>query len=235
MRCAPPQSPGVSPLDMLLGPRWPAEGHTKEVDSSSPASFSSPLYRLTTPAAREEQGTSLYLRSNIAPHAPRAGSAKEATSGVFAGPAWPDFASPAAASLGAIPARPPVAARAAGEAAPAGLDGSGNSMDLNVPKLGPAATSPGLRRTAPSSAEGHRHALGVVAAREVRAWCWSFFCWLPLSHGLAQVCLHQGGTFRCAATRATSALTGFLTCACRALLVRLGDGSKDSLMSLSCP
>ena len=105
-----------------------------KVDSSSLASFTSPLYRLTTPAAREEQGTSLYLRYNIPPHAPRAGSAKEATSGVFAGPAWPDFASPAAASLGGIPARPPAAARAAGEAA--GLDGSGNSMDLNVPKLG---------------------------------------------------------------------------------------------------
>ena len=58
-------------------------------------------------------------------------SAKEATSGVFAGLAWPDFASPAAASLGAIPARPPVAARAAGEAA--GLNGNENSIDLNVP------------------------------------------------------------------------------------------------------
>ena len=124
MRSAPPQSPGVSPLDMLLRPRWPAEGHMNKVDSSSLASFTSPLYRLTTPAAREEQGTSLYLRYNIPPHAPRAGSAKEATSGVFAGPAWPDFASPAVASLGAIPARPPAAARAAGEAA--GLDGSEN-------------------------------------------------------------------------------------------------------------
>ena len=105
MRLASPQSPGVSPLDMLLGPRWPAEGHMNKVDSSSLASFTSPLYRLTTPAAREEQGTSLYLRYNIPPHAPRAGSAKEATSGVFAGPAWPDFASPAVASLGVIPPR----------------------------------------------------------------------------------------------------------------------------------
>ena len=69
---------------------------------------------------------------------PGRGSAKEATSGVFAGPAWPDFASPAAASLGAIPARPPVAARAAGEAA--GLDGSEDSMDLNVPDRDSAAT-----------------------------------------------------------------------------------------------
>ena len=110
-----------------------------KVDSSSLASFTSPLYRLTTPAPREEQGTSLYLRYNIPPHAPRAGSAKEATSGVFAGPAWPDFASPAVASLGAIPARPPAAARAAGEAA--GLDGSENSMDLNVPKPDSNATS----------------------------------------------------------------------------------------------
>ena len=108
MRFASPQSPGVSPLNMLLRPRWPAEGHMNKVDSSSLASFTSPLYRLTTPAAREEQGTSLYLRYNIPPHAPRAGSAKEATSGVFAGPAWPDFASPAVASLEAIPPRPPV-------------------------------------------------------------------------------------------------------------------------------
>ena len=82
MRFARPQSPGVSPLDMLLGPRRPAEGHMNKVDSSSLASFTRPLYRLTTPAAREEQGTSLYLRYNIPPHAPRAGSAKEATSGI---------------------------------------------------------------------------------------------------------------------------------------------------------
>ena len=67
---------------------------------------------------------------NIPPHAPRAGSAKEATSGVFAGPAWPDFASPAVASLGAIPSRPPVAARAAGEAA--GLDGSEKSIGFKT-------------------------------------------------------------------------------------------------------
>ena len=92
-----------------------------------------------------------------------------------------------------------------------------------------------MRATAPSSAEGQRHALGVVAARGVRTWCWSFFCWLTLSHGLAQVCLHQGGTFRCAATPCTSALTGMLTRACCALLVRLGDHSKHSSMSLSHP
>ena len=77
---------------------------------------------------------------------PGRGSAKEATSGVFAGSAWPDFASPAVASLGAIPTRPPVAARAAGEAA--GLDGSEDCMDLNVPDLGTAATSQQLRRSA---------------------------------------------------------------------------------------
>ena len=112
-----------------------------KVDSSSLASFTSPLYRLTTPAAREEQGTSLYLRYNIPPHAPRAGSAKEATSGVFAGPAWPDFASPAVASLGAIPARPPVAARAAGEAA--GLDGSENGIGF---KRSPGGNLPEVPR-----------------------------------------------------------------------------------------
>ena len=111
MRCAPPQSPGVSPLDKLLGPRWPAEGHTKEVDSSSPASFSSPLYRLTTPATREEQGTSLYLRSNIAPHAPRAGSAKEATSGVSSRPASPG---PGYSGPASLTPSPPGLALAAG-------------------------------------------------------------------------------------------------------------------------
>ena len=73
------------------------------------------------------------------PCARHAGSAKKATSGVFAGPAWPDFASPAVSSLDAIPARPPVAARAAGEAA--GLDESENGMDLNVPNPDSAATS----------------------------------------------------------------------------------------------
>ena len=56
-----------------------------------------------------------------------------------AGPSWPDFASPAVASLGAIPPRPPVAARAAGEAA--GLDGSENRMDFNLPVPDSAATS----------------------------------------------------------------------------------------------
>ena len=94
-----------------------------------------------------------------------------------------------------------------------------------------------MRATAPSSAEGQRHALGVVAARGVRAWCWSFFCWLPPSHGLAQVCLHQGGTFRCAATRARA-----LSRECSRAPVGhclagwgMGYGSKDSLMSLSYP
>ena len=111
-----------------------------KVESSSLASSTSPLYRLTTPAAREEQGTSLYLRYNIPPHAPRAGSAKEATSGVFAGPAWPDFASPAVASLGAIPPRPPVAARAAGEAA--GLDGSENSIGFKRSRAGLGCNKP---------------------------------------------------------------------------------------------
>ena len=113
-----------------------------KVDSSSLASFTSPLYRLTTPAAREEQGTSLYLRYNIPPHghAPRVGSAKEATSGVFAGPAWPDFASPAVASLGAIPPRPPVAARTAGEAA--GLDESENSIGFKPSRAGLGCNKP---------------------------------------------------------------------------------------------
>ena len=86
---------------------WPrqAEGRTIEVESSSLAPRASPRDRVTTPAGREEPGTSLYPSHNDPPDAPRprqCGSAKEATSGVFAGPAWPDFASPAVASLGAI-------------------------------------------------------------------------------------------------------------------------------------
>ena len=94
---------------------WPrqAEGRTIEVESSSLAPRTSPRDRVTTPAGREEPGTSLYPSYNDPPDAPRPRQcSKEATSGVFAGPSWPDFASPAAASLGAIPARPPVAARA---------------------------------------------------------------------------------------------------------------------------
>ena len=54
-----------------------------------------------------------------------------------------------------------------------------------------------------------------------------------------EACLQQGGTscgtFRCAATACTSALTGILTRACRPLLVRLWDHSKDSCMSLFHP
>ena len=70
----PPSVTGCITADgWLLRLCWPAEGHTNKVDSSSLASFTSPLYRLTTPAPREEQGTSLYLRYNIPPDAPRAG------------------------------------------------------------------------------------------------------------------------------------------------------------------
>ena len=87
-------------------------------------------------------------------------TAKEATSrprsGVFAGPAWPDFASPAVASLGAIPPRPPVAARAAGEAA--GRDGSGNSIGFKTSRP----------RTSCNKPAGNRHAVQARASMQPR-------------------------------------------------------------------
>ena len=89
--------------------------------------------------AEKSRGQAYTHHTTAHPMHPGRGSDKEATSGVFAGSAWPDFASPAVASLGSIPVRPPVAARAAGEAA--GLDGSENRMDLNVPVPDSVATS----------------------------------------------------------------------------------------------
>ena len=80
----------------------------------------------------------------------------------------------------------------------------------------------------PRAHSSDQSALGGVAARGVRAWCWSFFCWLPLSHGLARACLHQGWDLQVCRHPCTSALTGMLTRTCCALLVRLGDHSKHS-------
>ena len=94
--------------------------------------------------------------------------------------------------------------RAAGTTGPAGR------LFLTTSWGQPAATTRALVRWRQRSRISHRHAVSGLAARGVRAWCWSFFCWLPLSHGLAQVCLHQGGTFRCAATPCTSARTRML-------------------------
>ena len=86
-------------------------------------------------------------------------------------------------------------------------DGSAQAALAAIVKLA------GDLRTAPAMAgvhsahsvrasTSHRHALGGLAARDLRAWCSGFFSWLPLSHELPRACLHQGGTFRCAATRA---------------------------------
>ena len=52
---------------------WPrqAEGRTIEVESSSLAPRASPRDRVTTPAGREEPGTSLYPSYNDPPDAPR--------------------------------------------------------------------------------------------------------------------------------------------------------------------
>ena len=72
-----------------LGCSRQGEGCTIELDSSSLAPGVGPLHRVTTPAGREEQGTSLYSSYTDPPHAPRAGSAKEATSGVSCRPESP--------------------------------------------------------------------------------------------------------------------------------------------------
>ena len=51
-----------------------------------------------------------------------------------------------------------------------------------------------LPHTARRELHSHRLAAGGQHGRGLWAWCWSFFCWLPPSHGLAQACLHQGGS-----------------------------------------
>ena len=85
----------VSSLDMLLGPRWPAEGHMNKVDSSSLASFTSPLYRLTTPAAREKSREQAYTyHSTTHPMHPARGVQKRPLPASFcragiAGFRWP--------------------------------------------------------------------------------------------------------------------------------------------------
>ena len=94
-----------------LGCSRQGEGCTIELDSSSLAPGVGPLHRVTTPAGREEQGTSLYSSYTDPPHAPRAGSAKEATSGVSCRPESPGPGYSGAASL---PPSPPGPALAAG-------------------------------------------------------------------------------------------------------------------------
>ena len=88
-------------------------------------------------------------------------------------------------------------------------------------------TSGALAPLAQRSSHSHRHAVAGLAARDLWAWCSSFFSWLPPSHGLAQACLHQGGTLRCAAIACTSAVEKILTRACLAFLARLWDASSQ--------
>ena len=92
---------------------WPrqAEGRTIEVESSSLAPRASPRDRVTTPAGREEPGTSLYSSYTDPPHAPRPGRCQEATSGVSCTPASPD---PGGSGPASSPSSPPGPAPAAG-------------------------------------------------------------------------------------------------------------------------
>ena len=91
-------------------------------------------------------------------------------------------------------------------------------------------------RAAQRSSLATRHAVGGLAARDLWAWCSSFFSWLPPSHGLARACLHQGGTFRCAATTCTSALTGMLRLPHSAVPWQVGGSlqrlSRESILSI---
>ena len=68
----PPPSIGLMPSAGRPA-AWPrqAEGRTIEVESSSLAPRASPHDRVTTPAGREEPGTSLYPSYNDPPDAPR--------------------------------------------------------------------------------------------------------------------------------------------------------------------
>ena len=94
-----------------LGCSRQGEGCTIELDSSSLAPGVGPLHRVTTPAGREEQGTSLYSSYTDPPHAPRAGSAKEATSGVSCRPESPG---PGYSGPASLTPSPPGLALAAG-------------------------------------------------------------------------------------------------------------------------
>ena len=94
-----------------LGCSRQGEGCTIEVDSSSLTPGVGRLYQVTTPAGREEQGTSLYSSYTDPPHAPRAGSAKEATSGVSCRPESPG---PGYSGPASLTPSPPGLALAAG-------------------------------------------------------------------------------------------------------------------------
>ena len=91
-RLDPPPPPSIGLMASAGRPAaWPrqAEGRTIEVESSSLAPRASPRDRVTTPAGREEPGTSLYPSYNDTPMHPVRGHAKEATSGVSCTPASP--------------------------------------------------------------------------------------------------------------------------------------------------
>ena len=73
-RLDPPPPPSIGLMASAGRPAaWPrqAEGRTIEVESSSLAPRASPRDRVTTPAGREEPGTSLYPSYNDPPDAPR--------------------------------------------------------------------------------------------------------------------------------------------------------------------
>jgi len=98
-----------------LGCSRQGEGCTIEVDSSSLTPGVGRLYQVTTPAGREEPGTSLYPSYTDPPHAPRPrerGSCQEATSGVSCTPASPGPGGSGPASLPPSPPGPGLAAGA---------------------------------------------------------------------------------------------------------------------------
>ena len=67
---------------------------------------------------------------------------------------WPHFASPAASSLGSFPARPPAAARAAGEAT--GLDGSEIRKQIGLNVLVPDCDSARQQRNSQQTPRPNR-------------------------------------------------------------------------------
>ena len=94
-----------------LGCSRQGEGCTIELDSSSLAPGVGPPHPVTTPAGREEQGTSLYSSYTDPPHAPRPGQCQEATSGVSCRPESPG---PGYSGPASLTPSPPGLALAAG-------------------------------------------------------------------------------------------------------------------------
>ena len=91
--------PHAFPRRGALGCSRQGEGCTIELDSSSLAPGVGPPHPVTTPAGREEQGTSLYSSYTDPPHAPWPGQCQEATSGVSCRPESPGPGNSGPASL----------------------------------------------------------------------------------------------------------------------------------------